>query len=163
SSLKGNYDGGVNQGAYGQTWPGVNEDFDYPQMWHNAYGRLGLDRPNRFRFDGYWSTPWRLSLGLQAWADSGTPLNRRGYLNQYYGPVIFLDERGTSGRLPAYWGANLSLSYPIVFGPVTVTLQGYLFNVFDKQIAIAKNQEWSLEQPPGYPATIYDANQPRSN
>ena len=28
---------------------------------HNAYGALALDRPHRFRFDGYWVSPWRLS------------------------------------------------------------------------------------------------------
>src|SRR5262249_41433267 len=98
SSLTGNYDGGVNEGQYGQSWPGINMDFDYPQMWHDGSGRLGLDRPNRFRFDGYWTTPWRLSVGLQAYAESGVPLNRLGYLNQYYGSVIFLDPRGSTGR-----------------------------------------------------------------
>ncbi len=163
SSLRGNYDGAVNQGAYGQTWPGINEDFDYPQMWHNGYGRLGLDRPNRFRFDGFWVTPWQVSLGLQAWAESGTPLNRKGYLNQFYGPVIFLDPRGSSGRLPTYWGANLSLAYPFTFGPTTVTLQAYLFNIFDKQIAIARDEVWSYEPTPDYPLTIYDPNQPQTN
>jgi len=163
SSLTGNYDGGVNEGQYGQSWPGINQDFDYPQMWHNASGHLGLDRTNRFRFDGFWTTPWQLTLGLQAYAESGVPLNRLGYLNQYYGTVIFLDPRGSAGRLPTLWGANLQLAYPIVFGPVTVTLQAALLNVFNKQIAISKDENWSIEQPPGYPATIYDPNQPQSN
>ncbi len=85
SSLRGNYDGGVNQSAYGQSWPGVNSDFDYPQMSHNGYGALALDRPHRFRFDGYWVSPWRLSVGLQAFAESGAPLNRLGYLNAFTG------------------------------------------------------------------------------
>ena len=61
STLRGNFDGGVNQ-ADGQTWPGINGDFDYPELWHNAYGTLALDRTNRFRFDGFWVTPW-LHLG----------------------------------------------------------------------------------------------------
>ena len=30
SSLRGNYDGGVNQSTCGQTQPGINSDFDYP-------------------------------------------------------------------------------------------------------------------------------------
>ena len=81
SSLRGNYDGGVNQGVYGQTNPGINHDFDYPAVWHNGYGTLALDRPNRFRFDGYWVTPWRLSVGLQAFVESGAPLNQMGYFN----------------------------------------------------------------------------------
>jgi len=42
-------------------------------MWTNGYGKLTLDRPHHFRFDGYWVTPWRLSLGMQAFAESGAP------------------------------------------------------------------------------------------
>src|SRR5262249_26301443 len=44
SSLRGNYDGGVNQ-LTGRTVPGANQDFDYPALWHEGYGRLFLDRP----------------------------------------------------------------------------------------------------------------------
>lgn len=162
SSLRGNYDGGVNQGRYGQTWPGINGDFDYPQTWHNAYGILALDRPNRFRFDGYWTSPWRVAIGLQAFAESGAPLNRLGYLNQNF-YTVFLDPRGSDGRLPTLWGANISLSYPIAIGPATVTLQAYLFNIFNKQIAIFRDENWSIEPPQGYPATIYDPNQTKTN
>jgi outer membrane receptor protein involved in Fe transport len=164
SSLRGNYDGGVNQGTLGQTWPGINLDFDYPQLSHDAYGVLALDRPNRFRFDGYWVSPWRLSVGLQFFAESGAPLNRMGYLNDIQVPYyVFLDPRGSDGRLPTLWGANLSLSYPIAVGPATVTLQAYLFNVFNKQIAIFRDDIWSVTQPQGYPATIYDPNQAKTN
>src|SRR5207245_3314144 len=56
SSLRGNYDGGINEG-FQQTTPGLNLDFDQPPLWHNSYGRLFLDRPHRFRFDGFWTTP----------------------------------------------------------------------------------------------------------
>ena len=163
SSLRGNYDGGVNQSSYGQTWPGINADFDYPQMWHNAYGALALDRPHHFRFDGYWVSPWRITLGLQAFAESGAPLNRLGYFNGLYGTVIYLDPRGSSGRLPILWGTNLSLAYPIAIGPATVTLQAYLFNAFNKQIAVFRNEEWSGMPPEGYPATIYDPDQAQQN
>ena len=162
SSLRGNYDGGVNQSTDGQTQPGINSDFDYPQLSHDAYGTLAFDRPNRFRFDGYWTSPWRLSVGLQAFAESGAPLNRLGYLNQYLYRV-FLDPRGSDGRLPTLWGTNLSLSYPIAIGPATVTLQAYLFNVFNKQIAIFRDENWSIEPQEGYPATIYDPNQAQNN
>ena len=39
SSLRGNYDGGVNQSAYGQTAVGKNIDFDYP-AWHTELDNL---------------------------------------------------------------------------------------------------------------------------
>ena len=67
------------------------------------------------------------------------------------------------GRLPALWGADLTLSYPIVIGPATVTLQAYLFNVFNKQIATSRDDEWSTSPPAGFPETIYDPNQEKNN
>ncbi len=151
SSLRGNYDGGVNQGAEGLTWPGVNMDFDYPALWHDAYGTLGLDRPHRFRLDGYYVTPWRLSVGLQVFVESGAPLNQMGFFNSGYGAVVFLVPRGSAGRLPTLWGTNLQLSYPIVVGPTIVTLQAYLFNVFNQQIAISRDNSWSISPPEGFP------------
>ena len=167
SSLRGNYDGAVNQGvtagSFGQTLPGFNADFDYPQTYHNAYGILALDRPHRFRLDGYWVTPWELSLGLQAFVESGAPLNRRGYLNEDPGASVFLVPRGSEGRLPTLWGTDLTASYPITIGPVTVTLQAYLFNVFNEQIAISRDEAWSNQQPPDYPASIFDPNQEQNN
>jgi hypothetical protein len=160
SSLRGNYDGGVNQGPGGQTWPGVNADFDQSETWErNNHGPLFLDRPNRFRFDGYWVSPWRLSVGLQAYAESGAPLNRLGYLNEFYPANLYLDPRGTAGRLPTLWGANLNLSYPFAVGPATVTLQAYLFNIFNKQIAISRDEDWNTSQPDGYPATLWNPSQ----
>ncbi len=64
SSLRGNYDGGINEGQ-GESHPGGNSDSDFPPFWQNADGRLNLDRPHRFRFDGYWVTPLHLAMGLQ--------------------------------------------------------------------------------------------------
>ena len=143
--------------------PGRNEDFDYPALWHDGYGILALDRPNRFRFDGYWVTPWRLSLGLQTFVESGAPLNKLGYFNTAYGPIVFLVPRGSEGRLPTLWEADLTLSYPIAIGPMTVTLQAYVFNLFNNQIAISRDDAWSRSPPQGFPATIYDPNQVQNN
>jgi Carboxypeptidase regulatory-like domain/TonB-dependent Receptor Plug Domain len=166
SSLRGNYDGAVNEGIYaqtlGQTTPGITYDFSFPLLWYNGYGALTLDRPNRFRVDGYWVTPLRLSIGLQAFAESGAPLNRLGY-HPIVGPSIFLVPRGSAGRLPTLWEANLTLSYPIAIGPVTATLQAYLFNVFNNQIVTSREQSWTTSQPEGYPATITDPNQEQNN
>ncbi len=141
STLRGNYDGGVNQGVRGQTWPGINGDFDYPAVWHNGYGTLALDRTNRFRFDGYWVTPWRLSVG-----PSGLRRDRRAAQ-----PDGLVQRRSTGSSSSSSRGArpgacrrsgepNLTLSYPIAIGPTTVTLQAYLFNVFNKQIAVDARQ-----------------------
>ena len=42
----------------GQTDPGINADFDYYQLAHNAYGRLELDRPSQARIDGVYNAPF---------------------------------------------------------------------------------------------------------
>ncbi len=165
SSLRGNYDGGVNEGpdqTLGQARPALNYDFNAPPLWHNGYGTLALDRPNRFRFDGYWVTPLDLSVGLQAFVESGAPLNRLGYFSGY-GAIVFLMPRGSAGRLPTLWDANLTLSYPIPLGPVTMTLQGYLYNVFNNQIVTSRDEGWTISPPEGYAATLYDPNQERNN
>lgn len=152
SSLRGNY------GAP----DGVGFDFDYPPLWHNADGALPLDRPNRFRLDGFWVSPWQLAVGLQAFAETGAPLSKFGFFNG--GGGIFLTPQGSEGRLPTLWGANLTLGYPIVLGPVTVNLQAYLYNLFNKQIVVSKDQNWSTYSPPdGFPANMYDPNQPQTN
>jgi outer membrane receptor protein involved in Fe transport len=160
SSLEGNYDGAINQQNAGVV-PGRNSDFDMAALWYNAYGRLFLDRPNHFRLDGYWTAPFGLTMGLQAFAASGAPTNRLGYFDTYGSTVIYLVPRGSEGRLPTQWGTNLSLAYPINFGPVTVTLQAYAFNVFNKQIPVTRNDDWTIA--PNDPYSNFDPNQPSNN
>jgi outer membrane receptor protein involved in Fe transport len=160
--LQASYVYSLLEGNYGAP-DGLSFSFDYPALWHDAYGLLPLDRPNRFRFDGYWVSPWQVILGLQAFAETGAPLSKIGYFNANYPPTIFLGPQGSQGRLPTLWGANLTLSYPMYLGPVTVTLQGYLYNIFNKQIAISKDEVWSNSPPPDYPFTLYDPNQPKTN
>ena len=167
SSLRGNFDGGVNEGVFqqtrSQTMPSADWDFDYPSMWRQAYGKLTLDRPNHFRLDGVWTTPWLLSVGLQVFAESGSPTNKMGFFNLNYGAGVFLEPRGSLERLPTLWGTNLTLGYPFTIGPVTVTAQAYLYNVFNEQIAVETDQVWTNQMPDDYPVSIYDPNQPQNN
>jgi hypothetical protein len=102
-------------------------------------------------------------VGLQAFAETGAPLNKLGFFSSGYGAAVFLVPRGSAGRLPTLWEANLTLSYPIAIGPVTLTAQGYLFNLFNNQIAIAKDEGWTTSPPPGFPANINDPNQEPNN
>jgi hypothetical protein len=86
-----------------------------------------------------------------------------GYFNEGYGSLIFLVPRGSAGRLPTYWGTNLTASYPFAIGPATVTLQAYLFNVFNKQIAISRDDSYTTSLTAGYPETVFDPDQPANN
>jgi hypothetical protein len=166
SSLRGNYDGGVNEST-GETNPGVSlSDFGFPPFWeHNAYGTLVLDRPHSFRMDVSYTAPFRMFVGLQAFVQSGAPRNKLGYFNAsaIFGSPIQLVPRGAAGRLPTLWEANLTVGYPISLGPMTATLQAYVFNLFNNQIEIQRDDNYTTHPPAGYPATLYDPNVPSNN
>ena len=70
---------------------------------------------------------------------SGTPYTRGGYLNQYYNQELYLDPRGSSGRTPTDTEMNTSIAYNLVIGPVTVTPQILIFNMFNNQTPTAYN------------------------
>ena len=55
-------------------------------------------------------------------------------------------------------GSSGSLSYIAM-----ELVEAYLFNVFNKQIAISRDEAWSGYPPEGFPATIYDPNQEQNN
>jgi hypothetical protein len=160
SSLRGNWDGAVYE-TFGQTDPGISGDFDSAAFWaKNNYGRLSLDRPHAFRLDASYATPFGLFVGFQGYVKSGAPVSRLGYFNGGDFPRIYLVPRGYAGRLPTLWEANLTLGYPIVVGPVTITLQAYAFNLFNNQIRTQVDEGYTFNPPPGYPATLYDPNVP---
>jgi hypothetical protein len=156
SSLRGNYDGEVKQnyavpGGVGQTDPGITADFDYSSFLHNKYGNLYLDRPHNFRLDATYITPFKLSVGLQTFVQSGPPLSKIGYFNQFYIAQTYLVPYGTAGRLKTQWESNLSLGYPVTFGPVTVTGLLYVFNLFNNQIITNVDNNWQISQGANYP------------
>jgi hypothetical protein len=96
---------------------------------------------------------------LQAFAASGAPLNRLGYFDATQSTVIYLVPRGSAGRLPTQWDANLSVAYPLTVGPATVTLQAYVFDLFNNQTPLTRNDDWTTS-PNGQP---FDPNQPSNN
>ena len=155
SSLRGSYDGEVNEALGGQTNPTINWDYDYPLLQTNSNGRLFLDRPHDFRLAGYYRTPLRLSVGLDAYVLSGAPLDKFAYFNATYSSLRLVP-RGSAGRMPTLWEANVTLEYPFRVGPATATVQGYIFNVFNNQIPTDEDMLWSNTPP-------YNPDPPRRN
>ena len=143
SSLRGNYSGAIRE-ASGQTDPGINADYDYWQFTTNAYGNLELDRPHQFRVDAVYNAPFGVAVGGQFYVRSGVPTSRLGYYNSFYPDLLYLDQRGSNGRLPVDYEANLSLAYNINIGPVTVTPQLYLFNVLNRQTVTGTDQRYNI-------------------
>lgn len=88
SYLRGNYTGlaqSDQSDAIGRVAPNNNRDFDEPFFQFKPdgstfNGRLGTDRPNRIKADGFYSTGtywqrWESALGLFTQAYQGTPLS----------------------------------------------------------------------------------------
>ncbi|MCA1580568.1 MAG: TonB-dependent receptor [Acidobacteria bacterium] len=142
SSLRGNYSGAIRE-ASGQTDPGINADYDYNQFLINSYGNLELDRPHQFRLDAVYNTPFGLAVGVNAYIRSGVPTSRQGYFNSQYSTELFLDQRGSNGRLPTDYEANLSLAYNINIGKVTITPQLYVFNVLNRQTVVGTDTRFN--------------------
>ena len=167
SSLRGNFDGAVNEGIYeqpqGNTQPGVEFGLRLSgalaQRGRSSDARPPASLPVRRLLDDA-GPPDDRSAGLRRVRSAAQPAR---LLNANYGSAIFLVPRGSAGRLPWLWDANLTLSYPIELGPVTATLQAYVFHLFDNQIATSRDQRWSTSLPLGYPATIYDPSQEQNN
>jgi hypothetical protein len=142
STLRGNYSGAIREGD-GQTDPGINADYDYNQFLKNAYGNLELDRPHQFRVDAVYTAPFGLSVGLQAYVRSGVPTSRNGRYNTNYPFELYLDPRGSDGRLPVDYEANLSIAYNVNVGPVTITPQLYIFNILNRQTVTGLDQNFN--------------------
>ena len=138
SSLKGNYSGAVAT-VNGQTDPGINADFDNYQFLDNAYGKLELDRPHAFRLDAAYTAPFGLEAGLGFWVRSGVPYSRNGFFDTGYVGALYLEPRGSNGRTPTEWDADLVLSYNLKLGPVTVTPLFYVFSLFNNQVVTRYN------------------------
>ena len=81
SSLRGNYSGGVNELTVQRVSAGTRALITRP-FGTTGPGILALDRPHRFRLDGFWTTSWRLSIGLQTFVESGAPVNKLGFFNR---------------------------------------------------------------------------------
>lgn len=139
SSVRGNYDGAVHEST-GQTDPGLNEDFDYPATYPNAYGRLFLDRPHQFRLDAAYTAPFGLTAGLQFYVRSGVPLDQlRSDWADYLGSDLYMLPRGSAGRTPTEYEANLSLGYQVTAGLVTLVPQVFIYNLLNRQSETYQN------------------------
>jgi hypothetical protein len=145
STLRGNYDG-VFQTSTTQLDPNINSAYDYRVFLDQAYGDLSNDRRHVAKIDGSYVAPFGLTVGLSAFYFTGTPLNRYGFYNDYRNYELYLVHRGTAGRTPDIYDADLHFGYPISVGPVTIDLGADIFNVLNQQRVVAQDQRFDLTQ-----------------
>jgi hypothetical protein len=146
-TLKGNYDGSFRAiGGFFAKDPNITDDFDYPQFQVNANGLLTLDRRHQAKLQAAYVFPFGLTVSASGFYQTGTPLSRIGWWNNYAGPELFITQRGSEGRTPDTYETDAHLDYGLGIGPVTVHLLADVFNLLNRQQALTIDQVWALDQ-----------------
>src|SRR5262249_9735735 len=143
SKLQGNYDGLFSPYSQprGTADPNISALYDYYDFFTSgqvlngvprpftASGYLSNDRRHQVKVSGVYLTPFNLSFGMTAYYRTGTPISRLGLSEAYGRYEFFLLPRGSEGRVPADYEADIHLGYPLQIGPVTLTTLVDVFNV----------------------------------
>ncbi|MEP6992897.1 MAG: hypothetical protein ABI968_00150, partial [Acidobacteriota bacterium] len=58
----------------------------------------------------------------------------------------FLLPRGSEGRVPADYEADLHLGYPLQMGPVSLTMLVDVFNILNRQRAVVVDQRYNISE-----------------
>lgn len=156
SKLDGNYDGEFAPFTQprGTADPNISAAYDYYEFFTNGQdlaritnsGPLSNDRRSQFKVSGIYVAPFKLSVGLAAYYRTGTPLTRYGFSNAYSRYEFFLTPRGTEGRVPADYEADLHLGYPLALGPVTVNFLVDVFNLLNAQRPVVLDERYNLSE-----------------
>ena len=147
SRLEGNYDG-LYQASTGQLDPNINSAFDYADFMINAGGLLSNDRTHQFKLHGSYTFDQGVAdgftIGFSTYYATGYPLNAYGYSQGYLNYEYYLAPRGSLGRGPAEYEADLHFGYPVTFGPTRVNFILDVFNVLDRQSATRLDERYNL-------------------
>jgi hypothetical protein len=149
SKLEGNYDGTF-QNSTGQLDPNINSAFDYADFLVNADGRLSIDVKHQVKLDGSYQFKGALdglNVGLSTRWYSGIPENAYGYSFAYANWEYYLVRRGSVGRHPSDYDADLHVAYPVKLGNRSkLNLVVDVFNLFDRQAITQFDERYNLSQ-----------------
>jgi hypothetical protein len=145
SYLKGNYSGGSGGYSVDALSPDISTAYDFPERIYNQnrYGYLPQDIRSYVKLQGFYKFDGGLSLGADFIYHTGRPINK---LYQYplngpgYG-TLFAAHRGTD-RLPSLWRLDLHAQYDFRVKTSTLSLFADLFNVANRQVAVAAYQNY---------------------
>jgi hypothetical protein len=163
SSLIGNYEG-LFRNDNGQSDPNITSLFDLTSLLDNTYGRLPNDRPHQFKFNGSYTTPFKLVMSGNFYIQSGIPFSALIPHPVYGNNEGFLDPRGTSiiptlpaelsggvssaqggNRTPTTFNLDLGFYYPIQFGEdKQLRFTADWFNVLNTQRAVTLDQTFLI-------------------
>ncbi|MEP6704718.1 MAG: TonB-dependent receptor, partial [Acidobacteriota bacterium] len=162
SSLTGNYEG-LFRNDNGQSDPNITSLFDLTSLLGNTYGRLPNDRPHQLKFNGSYTTPFRLVVSGNFYLQSGIPFSALIPHPVYGNNEGFLNPRGTSiipdqgvnsagvtsavgtNRTPTTWNLDLGVYYPIKFSEsMQLKFTADWFNVLNSQRAVTLDQTFLI-------------------
>jgi hypothetical protein len=160
SKLDGNYDGEFSPFTNIGADPNISAAYDYADFATNHFldgtlasyapitnnGPLSNDRRSQAKLSGTYTAPFGLNVGLSTYFRTGTPLSRYGFVDGYGRYELFLTKRGSEGRTPNTYEADLHVGYPLAIGPVTVNLLADVFNVLNAQRAVLLDQRWDFQE-----------------
>ena len=89
-----------------------------------------------------------LELGLATHWYSGTPLTAQGYAASYRNWEYYLTPRGSLGRGPANYEADVHVGYPVPVGGGHFTVLVNVFNILNRQSKTALDQRYNLASDP---------------
>jgi hypothetical protein len=154
SKLDGNFDGEYAPFTNAGADPNISAAYDYYDFFTNGSdltkitnsGPLSNDRRNQFKVSGVYESPFKLSVGLAAYWRSGTPLTRYGYSDAYGRYEFFLTQRGSEGRTPSNYDADIHLGYPINVSAAKINLLLDIFNVLDTQRPVLLDERYGFQE-----------------
>ena len=135
---KGNTMGFAFEEYQNQNDPNITGLYDFPELMYNVDGFLTNDRKHQLKFDGSYTFDFGLSMGMSLRYYGGKPYTWVGH-NEWYGWMVLLEQRGTSGRLPNVFTIDIHGEYSFNMGKnVKLTIFCDLFNItnFNKETRI---------------------------
>ena len=150
SRLTGNYSGLASSDELGRNSPNVERSYD---NWLIAYdkdlnpldGPLGTDRTHFLKFYGAYTFPFGLTMGAVINAMSGTPITERWWVLGAYSTFMPYN-RGSLGRYPFLWFANLYAEYNLKLGKTRLNFNINVDNVFDVSTTTVRYEIRTLYQ-----------------
>jgi hypothetical protein len=148
SRLTGNYSGLASSDEFGRVSPNVERYYDNWLLARDKNldpidGPLNTDRTHFLKFYGAYTFPFGLTMGAVINAMSGTPFTETWRVLQVW---LMPYNRGSLGRSPFLWFANLYAEYNLKLGKTTLNFNLNVDNVFDASTVIRYYQGRTLYQ-----------------
>jgi hypothetical protein len=157
---RGNYSGLSSSDENGRDNPNNSRDFDYPAMTFDQRGKVidgvfDTDRTHQIKLQGLYEFKFGTSLGVNQYAESGTPITRQvPIIDPSRYPIRYLG-RNSDGRTPFYTQTDLYVQHMLkVGGSRRLIVSLNVLNLWDQRTAVNKvttmRRGGAIPNQPGY-------------